>query len=244
MKWEKTALLLACAVVAGFAGGVAVGHWAWPGGDVGGAAEVEEDVTVEADEASEEGDGVVAQVGGKEFVTAVPADKVRDESEDESGEATVEEVRDEDGLTDEELAEKFKREHPEEWQRIQKRRRAMMAELKKAAERRQNFLDTVSDEYFTAEQRRTHATYAEALAARAAARERIRKAAEAEKDPDPEDLRAMNLADHVIRENAADEKRTLQEAAARSAGLAGEDVATFVEILKDIEDATNVHGFR
>ena len=248
-------VVLCCAVAAGFAGGVAVGRWTWPGGDVGGAAKVEENVAVEADgsstaevggarEGEDESEGVtVAAESDEKFVEAVSAESVKDD--DEAGEATVEEVRDEeDGLTDEERAEKFKRENPEEWERIQKRRRAMMAELKKAAEKRQNFLDTVSDEYLTAEQRKTHAAYADALAARAAARERVRKAVDEGKEPETEDFRAINRADRVIRANAENEKRALQEAAARSVGLSGEDVATFVEILKDIEDATNVLGFR
>ena len=51
-------VVLCCAVAAGFAGGVAVGRWTWPGGDVGGAAKVEENVAVEADGSS------TAEVGG------------------------------------------------------------------------------------------------------------------------------------------------------------------------------------
>ncbi len=260
MKTEKSALylrVLVFALVVGFAGGLAVGHWAWPGGgdtaadaEEGEATEVDDSSKAEggggAREGEEDSGGVTATAGDAEekFVEAVPAESVK-EDDDSEGEATVEEVRDEeDGLTDEERAEKFKRENPEEWERIQKRRRAMMAELKKAVEKRQSFLDAVSDEYLTEEQRKTHAEYAEALATRAAARERVRKAVEDGKEPDSEDFRTMNRADRVIRTNAEGEKRTLQEAAARSMGFSGEDVTTFVEMLRDIEDATDVHGFK
>ena len=231
----------ACALLA-FAGGVAVGHWAWPDEDVDGAAEVEEDVFVEADEALEEEDGVVAQEGGEdadgEFVDAVPADEVRDEPEDESGEATVEEVRDEDGLTDEELAEKFKRENPEEWERIQKRRRAMMAAIRKAAADNQNFLEAIEDAYLTEEQRKEHAAFADALATRNAMRDRVHAAVDAGKDPSSDDFRALTGAERTLRGKAEGERKLLLEATARSLGLEKDDVTAFVEILDGIDSCT------
>lgn len=248
MKMTKT-IICACAVAAGFAGGVAVGRWAWPGGDVGGAAKVEEDVAVEADGSStaeggggaredeEESEGVTAAAeSNEEFVEAVPAESVKDDDGD--GEATVEEVRDEeDGLTDEERAEKFKRENPEEWERIQKRRQAMLDAQRKAQAKRQSFLDTINDEFLTAEQKKTHAAYAEALAAREAARERIRAAVAEGRDPDMEDYRTVNRSERTLHAHAAVERRTLLEAAARSVGLTGDDVGAFVDVLDQIDDA-------
>lgn len=230
----------ACALLA-FAGGVAVGHWAWPDEDVGGATEVEEDVSVEADEALEEEDGVVAQKGGEDadgkFVEAVPADEVRDEPEDESGEAMVEEVRDEDGLTDEELAEKFKRENPEEWARIQKRRKAMLDEMKKALANRKDFLAAIGDEFLSAEQRKVHAAYRTALTAREEARERIRRATASGGEADVEDYRLMNQADRMVREYAQAEHKALREAFGRSLGISDAELSTFTETLDSIDDA-------
>ena len=230
----------ACALLA-FAGGVAVGHWAWPDEDVDGATEVEEDVSVEADEALEEEDGVVAQEGGEEadgeFVDAVPADEVRDEPEDESGEATVEEVRDEDGLTDDELAEKFKRENPEEWARIQKRRKAMLDEMKKALANRKDFLAAIGDEFLSAEQRKVHAAYRTALTAREEARERIRRATASGGEADVEDYRLMNQADRMVREYAQAEHKALREAFGRSLGISDAELSTFTETLNSIDDA-------
>ena len=240
MKMTKT-IICACAVAAGFAGGVAVGHWAWPDEDVDGATEVEEDVSFEADEALEEEDGVVAQEGGEEadgeFVDAVPADEVRDEPEDESGEATVEEVRDEDGLTDEELAEKFKRENPEEWERIRKQRKARLDALKKALEDRKDFLTSISEEFLTAEQRKVHAAYRTALTAREDARERIRRAVASGGEADVEDYRLMNQADRLVREHAQTEHTALREALGRSLGISDAELSTFTETLELIDDA-------
>ena len=230
----------ACALLA-FAGGVAVGHWAWPDEDVDGATEVEEDVSVEADEALEEEDGVVAQEGGEEadgeFVDAVPADEVRDEPEGESGEATVEEVRDEDGLTDEELAEKFKRENPEEWARIRKRRKAMLDEMKKALANRKDFLAAIGDEFLSAEQRKVHAAYRTALTAREEARERIRRATASGGEAEVEDYRLMNQADRMVREYAQAEHKALREAFGRSLGISDAELSTFTETLHSIDDA-------
>ena len=172
-----------------------------------------------------------------EFVEAVPADKVRDEPEDESGEATVEEVRDEDGLTDEELREKFKRENPEEWERIQKRRKAMLDEMKKALANRKDFLAAIGDEFLSAEQRKVHAAYRTALTVREEARERIRKATASDGEADVEDYRLMNQADRTVRENAQAEHVALREALGRSLGIADTELSTFVETLRSIDDS-------
>lgn len=238
-------VVLCCAVAVAFAGGVAVGHWAWPNGDVDGAAEAGEDVTVEADEASDEEGGVVAQKGGEnadgKFVEAVPAEPEKDD-EDQAGEATVEEVRDEDGLTDEELREKFKRENPEEWERIQKRRRAMLDEMKKALANRKDFLAAIGDEFLSAEQRKVHAAYRTALTVREEARERIRKATASGGEADAEDYRLMNQADRTIRENAQTEHAALREALGRSLGLQGDELREFGETLKAIDDSVEHQG--
>ena len=192
------------------------------------------------DEAGDEdaSDGVTVEEEPEgEFVEAVQADEVRDESEDESGEATVEEVRDEDGLTDEELREKFKRENPEEWERIQKRRKAMLDEMKKALANRKDFLAAVSDELLSEDQRKVHAAYRTALTVREEARERIRKATASGGEAEVEDYRLMNQADRTIRENAQAEHTALREALGRSLGISDAELSTFTETLHSIDDA-------
>lgn len=172
-----------------------------------------------------------------EFVEAVPADEVRDEPEDESGEAEVEEIRDEDGLTDEDLREKFKREHPEEWERIQRQRKAQLEAMKKALADRKDFLTSVSDEFLSAEQRKVHAAYRTALTVREEARERIRKATAFGGEAEVDDYRLMNQADRTIRENAQAEHAALREALGRSLGISDAELSTFTETLKSIDDS-------
>lgn len=167
----------------------------------------------------------------------MPADKIRDESADESGEARVEEVRDEDGLTDEELREKFKREHPEEWKRIQRQRKAQLEAMKKALADRKDFLTSISDEFLSAEQRKVHAAYRTALTVREEARERIRKATASGGEAEVEDYRLMNQADRTIRENAQAEHTALREALGRSLGISDAELSTFTETLKSIDDS-------
>ena len=181
----------------------------------------------ESDEETNEEEG--------EFVEAVDADQV---VEEETEEATVEEVRDEDGLTIEERAEKFKRENPEEWERIQKRRAAALEAARKVNAQKQDFLDTIDEKFLTADQKKEHAVFAEALAARNAARERINVANASGKEVAPADYRAYSEAERTLHAKANDERQLLLEAAARSLGLAGDDVPTFLNILKDIDSCT------
>lgn len=171
------------------------------------------------------------------FVDAVPAESLVDQDAAE-GESSSEEVRDEDGLTVEERAEKFRRENPEEWERIQKRRRAARDMAKKAADRRQGFLDTINEEFLSESQIKTHAAYTEALAARNAALERIRAARDGGQEANDEDFQICSRADGVIQESAAAERLVLQEAAARSLGLSGDEIRAFTDILRQIDDAT------
>lgn len=171
-----------------------------------------------------------------EFEEAVDAASVKDD--DEPVEVTVEEVREEDGLTPEERAAKFKRENPEEWERIQKRRAAMMEAVRKAAAEKQNFLDAVEVAYLTEEQRKEHAAFAEALATRNASRDRVRAAVDAGKDPSSEDFRALSEAERTLHEKAEGERKLLLEATARSLGLEKDDITAFVGILDSIDSCT------
>lgn len=175
--------------------------------------------------------------GGDEgdFVEALDPDQV---PEEEAETATVEEVTDEDGLTPETRAEKFKRENPEEWERIRQRRAAAFEVMRKANAEKQNFLDTIDEAHLTAEQKQEHAAFAEALAVRNAARERIRAANEDGKEPVPADYRAFTTAERTLREKCDGERRLLLEATARSLGLGNDDVADFLGILERIDACT------
>ena len=161
--------------------------------------------------------------------------------------ATVEEVKGEDGLTVDERMEKFRRERPDEFAALQRRRESIRKARKAAADERQNFLDSIDTSFLTEEQRKTHVVYADALAARQEARERMsaaRRTGAAVSDADRAQLQA---AERVIREQGAAERAALIEAAARSVGLEkAEDVKGFREVISAIFEATREpeHGRR
>ena len=161
--------------------------------------------------------------------------------------ATVEEVKGEDGLTVDERVEKFKRERPDEFAALQRRRESIRAAWKAAADNRQEFLDSIDLSFLTEEQRKTHVAYADALAARQEARERITAAWLKGAEVSDADRRQLQTAERVIREQGAAERAALFEAAARSVGVEGaEDLKRFRETISSIFEATREpeHGFR
>ena len=179
-----------------------------------------------------------AGVAEPQFTEAI----ANDESRRQQGSApapTVEEVKGEDGLTVDERMEKFKRERPDEFAALQRRRESIRAARKAAADNRQEFLDSIDVTYLTEEQRKTHVAYANALAARQEARERMaaaRQTGAAVSDADRAQLRA---AERVIREQGEAERAALFEAAARSFGVAAEeDVKRFRETISSILEVT------
>ena len=181
-----------------------------------------------------------------QFAEAIPAEEFRRQQRPAEA-ATVEEVKGEDGLTVDERMEKFKLERPDEFAALQRRRESIRKARKAAADERQEFFDTIDLSFLTEEQRQTHVAYADALAARQEARERMaaaRRTGAAVSDADRVQLQA---AERVIREQGAAERTALLEAAARSVGVEGaEDLKRFRETIQSILEATREpeSGFR
>ena len=173
-----------------------------------------------------------------QFAEAIANDEFR-RQQGSAQAATVEAVKGEDGLTVDERMEKFKRERPDEFAALQRRRESIRAARKAAADNRQEFLDSIDVTYLTEEQRKTHVAYANALAARQEARERMaaaRRTGAAVSDADRAQLQA---AERVIREQGEAERAALFEAAARSVGIErAEDVKSFRETILSIFEAT------
>ena len=177
--------------------------------------------------------GVVAS----QFTEAVSVEEFHRQQEAQA--ATVEEVKGEDGLTVDERLEKFKREHPEEWEALQRRRESIRAARKAAADNRQELLDSIDITYLTEEQRQTHAAYVDALAARQQAQERMAAARQAGESVSDADRALLQAAERVIREHGEAERTALFEAAARSFGVAAEeDVKRFRETISSILEMT------
>ena len=186
-----------------------------------------------------------ADVAEPQFAEAISVEEFRRQQEAQA--ATVEEVKGEDGLTVDERVEKFKRERPDEFAALQRRRESIRAARKAAAADRQDFLDSIDVSYLTEEQRKTHVAYADALAARQEARERMAAARRTGAAISDEDRAQLQAAERVIREQGEAERAALFEAAARSVGVEGaEDLKRFRETISAIFEVTREpeSGFR
>lgn len=185
------------------------------------------------------------EVAEPQFAEAISVEEFRRQQAAQT--AMVEEVKDEDGQTVDERVEKFKRERPDEFAALQRRREAIRAARKAAADNRQDFLDSIDVSFLTEDQRKTHVAYADALAARQEARERMtaaRRTGAAVSDADRAQLQA---AERVIREQGAAERAALVESAARSVGVENaDDLKRFRETISAIFKATREpeHGAR
>ena len=185
-------------------------------------------------------------VAEPQFAEAVSADVFR-RQRGPTQTATVEEVKGEDDLTVDERVEKFKRERPDEFAALQRRRESIRAARKAAADNRQEFLDSIDVTFFTEEQRKTHVAYADALAARQKARERMAVARRTGAMVSDADRAQLQAAERVIREQGEAERTALLEAAARAVGVEGvEDLKRFRETISAIFEATHEpeSGFR
>ena len=184
-------------------------------------------------------EGAVAE---QPFAEAVSAEEFRRE-QSAARTATVEEAKGEDSLTVDERMEKFRRERPDEFAALQRRRTAIRAERKAAADGHQDFLDSIDVSFLTEEQRKTHVAYADALAARQEARERMAAARRTGAAVSDADRAQLQTAERVIREQGEAERAALFEAAARSVGVENaEDVKRFRETISAIFEATREPG--
>ena len=148
-------------------------------------------------------------------------------------------MKGEDGLTVDERVEKFKRERPDEFAALQRRRESIRAAQKATADNRLEFLNSIDVAFFTEEQRKTHAAYADSFAARQEARERMTAARLTGAAVSDADRAQLQVAERVIREQGEAERAALFEAAARSFGVAAEeDVKRFRETISSILEMT------
>ena len=122
---------------------------------------------------------------------------------------------------------------------IQRRRAAYRAELLQARARKLAFIDSINTDFLTDEQKAVHAEYAEALAARNAAKARIREAVKRGDESTGADRALVRECEAKLLSLAASERKLLLEAAARSVGLEGKAVGEFLDVLRSIDASTS-----
>ncbi len=140
-----------------------------------------------------------------------------------------------------ERMEEMKKNDPERYKEEMARREQFRQAILQARSERADFLGSIDTALLSAEGRKTHARFTEALARQAELEERMRAAVEAGEQPSEELGAAMRENWQTLRETRDSERVELLDAIAKSMGLAGSDVEDFRKLVDDVYDATG-HG--
>lgn len=234
----KRGLTLALVAAGAFAGGFFCGNRFDRAGSAGDNADAAvEELADESADDSEPAPEAADEPAEEPFEEAV--DRAAFEREQSAAPApTVEEVRDEDGLTADERQEKLRRERPEEYEAALRRRQERHERRQREQLRRQNFLETVDPALLSEDERILHQAFTAALAARTELRAAVRAATERGEPVAETDRDALRDAERAVRKQAEAERTLLLRAAARSLGLEGEAVEGFQQTVEDICSAT------
>lgn len=143
-------------------------------------------------------------------------------------------------MTRQERMEQLKRENPERYAEME-RRRQDQANMEAFQTRREDFFANLDLELLTPEQQEMHFQYTEALAQQQAAIDRMRELAESGEEPTDEDRAAIRDSFRLVRGLQGAERDALLSAVATSMGLqAGEETETFVGVIKEVYDFTGM----
>ena len=179
-------------------------------------------------EANDEDDGgAVEAVEEATFVIGDGVTEIVETTEGESSDTADEGTASTAEFSAEDLAE------------IQRRRAAYRAELLQARARKLAFIDSINTDFLTDEQKVAHAEYAETLAARNAAKARIREAVKRGDESTGADRTLVRECEAKLLSQASVERKLLLEAAVRSVGLEGTAVDEFLDILESIDSCTS-----
>ena len=140
-----------------------------------------------------------------------------------------------------ERLEQLKREDPERYAEMEKRRREFQENMRQALDRRDDFLGAIDLSLLTPEQQEMHARFVDALAAQQAAIDTLNARAEAGEAPTEEERRAMREAMRQVRGLQGAERDALLSAVAVSMGLSeGEETEAFIGVVKEVYDSTGM----
>lgn len=140
-----------------------------------------------------------------------------------------------------ERMEEMKKNDPERYKEEMARREQFRQAILQARSARADFLGSIDTALLSAEGRKTHARFTEALARQSELEEQMRAAVEAGEQPSEELGAAMRENWQTLRETRDSERVELLDAIAKSMGLAGSDVEDFRKLVDDVYDATS-HG--
>ena len=142
-------------------------------------------------------------------------------------------------MTRQERMEQLKRENPERYAEMERRRQEFQARMEEFQTRRDDFFANIDLELLTPTQQEMHFQYTEALAQQQAAIDRMRELAESGEEATEEDRAAIRESFRLVRGLQGAERDALLSAVATSMGLqAGEETEAFVGVIKEVYDFT------
>ncbi|MGN0855082.1 MAG: hypothetical protein ACI4R9_06150 [Kiritimatiellia bacterium] len=137
----------------------------------------------------------------------------------------------------------WKKDHPEEFARMEKQRQAFMRRRAERAKSRQEFLASIDTSKMTAEEKETHAQLQSLLAKREDLEGRMAQMEDLSDDARGQLFEEMRETSHAIRELNAKEREALFRQMTAEMGVTGEDVDIVTSTIAEILEATeNTHG--
>lgn len=153
--------------------------------------------------------------------------------------AIVEEVRDENGLTVDEVHEKFRHEHPDEYAEVMKAKADREAARRNARCRRLDFLGDIDLQYVAEDDREVHSEYVEAMMVREEMREAIKEARARGEEVCPELRKRMQAAAEIVQRKSSAERTALFGAVARSLGVPESKIPEMTSLVAEIISVTD-----
>lgn len=142
-------------------------------------------------------------------------------------------------MTRQERMEQLKRENPERYAEMERRRQEFQARMEEFQTRRDDFFANIDLDLLTPTQQEMHFQYTEALAKQQVAIDRMRALAESGEEASEEDRAAIRESFRLVRGLQGAERDALLSAVATSMGLqAGEETDTFINVIKEVYDFT------
>lgn len=139
--------------------------------------------------------------------------------------------------------EKWRKEHPEEFAKMQARHREMMARRSERMRSRREFLESIDSSRMTATELETHERLQELIAMKEDVEAKLNELAPFENEEERHDLHGqMHEIDEEMRELNRTERDTLLRATAEELGYSGDDADAIVMTVKEIYDATQLGG--
>ncbi len=188
-----------------------------------------------------ERDALRAQLEAAEAATKTAEEKATKAIEEaKAAQVVIETPR----MSPAERREQLKKEDPERYAEMEKRREQIRQQMQLAKENRDNFLSDIDMTLLTPEQQEIHLAYTEAIARQDELGEMMRAKFEAGEPFSEEEREAMFENRRNLRALQEQERTALLSAVGTSMGFNAEESADFANLIEEVYSATQGNGMR